>query len=97
MARNLELELIENIQKSLKESVGGCGSVYIDDADTHLGNFYCVVTHELTGFDVSECANNITNWPEGENNFYVGPGTVLFGNWSAVELLSGSITAYTKC
>ena len=99
MARNLELELIEKISTSLKEALGGgtCGSILIDDTTASPGTFYCVVPQEITEFDVSGCATDITGFPTGADDFMVGSGVPLFGNWTSIELNSGSVIAYKRC
>tara|TARA_R110000737_G_scaffold312069_1_gene321301 strand:+ start:430 stop:729 length:300 start_codon:yes stop_codon:yes gene_type:complete len=99
MSRNLELELIEKISASLSKSIGGsgCGSLLIDDTDAAAGAFYCVVPQENTEFDVSGCATDITGFPTGVNDFVVGAGVPLFGNWTSIQLTSGSVIAYKIC
>ena len=93
--RNLKLDLINEIKSRLKEVMGGCGTILIDDTATHAGSWYCVIPQEITEFDASECSTDITDFPSGD--FYVGAGMPLFGNWTAIALDSGSVIAFTKC
>jgi hypothetical protein len=99
MAKNLELELIQKISVSLQEALGqnGCGSILIDDTAASTGTFYCVVPQENTEFDVSGCATDITGFPTGSDDFMAGPGVPWFGNWTSIQLVSGSVIAYKRC
>ena len=97
MAKTLEIELLESLDKTLKNALGGCGSTLIDDTANHTGNWYCVIAQESSEFDVSGCTTSITGFPTGSDDFVVTSGVVLYGSWSAIELNSGSVLAFERC
>lgn len=98
MARTLKVDLIKEIKDNLKSSMGGCGSTLITGTTQVTGNWYAIVTSGITEFDVSGCVTDTPGFPApGGDNFVVGTGTVIFGNFTAIELDSGSVTAYIQC
>ena len=95
MARNLKLDLLKETKKNLQQSAGGCGSEIIDGTAAVTGNWFCIVAQESTQLDVSGCTTDIENFPG--TDVVIGAGITLFGNWTSVELISGSVIAYEKC
>lgn len=97
MARNIELDLLDEINKKIKQALGGCGSTIVTGTDAVSGTWYAVIAQETTEFDVSGCTTDITGFPTGGNDFVVSAGVTLYGNWSAIELNSGSVMALEQC
>ena len=97
MARNLEVDLLKTLKKELRNALGGCGSILIDDTSNHAGNWYAIIAQEQTELDVSGCTVDIEDFPSSTTDIIIGAGVVLYGNWSAIELNSGSVLALETC
>ncbi len=96
MGRNLKTDLIQDISKNIKKALGTClTTTIVSGTDAVTGNWYCVIPLEATGLDVSGCSVDITNFPTGDVT--IGAGVALFGNWTSIELNSGSVLAFETC
>ena len=101
MAQN-DIQRLELAIRSLSKqdgpqnSVGGCGSVFIDDTATHVGPFTAIFcTDERT----SEVNNTGTSSDiDGfDTNIIIGAGATIYGEFKSITMASGKVIAYKKC
>tara|TARA_R110002012_G_scaffold24556_5_gene81952 strand:- start:1775 stop:2068 length:294 start_codon:yes stop_codon:yes gene_type:complete len=96
MAKTLTEDLLTEIKNNIKNGLGGCGSEIIDGTAAVTGNWFCVVPLDATQFDVSGCSTNIANFPT-DSDIVIAPGVPLFGDWTSIQLIDGSVQAYVLC
>jgi|TARA_R110002110_G_scaffold1354_1_gene5694 hypothetical protein len=71
------------------------GGAYINDTATHTGNWFAIQATEDTVLATQ--ASNITNLDDictGEDGTTLSANTVLYGNFTSVDLTSGAVIAY---
>tara|TARA_B100000963_G_C22550178_1_gene636390 strand:+ start:570 stop:890 length:321 start_codon:yes stop_codon:yes gene_type:complete len=94
---------IRNNQEKLLKAINSRPNrvVHIDDAVAHTGPFYAVTALEDAVVDVSECSTNILENNTGNGvlqsiatNFTIPKGATIYGNFTSIELDSGSVLAY---
>ena len=71
------------------------GGEYINDTAVHTGNWFAIQATETTVLATQ--ASNITNLDDictGEDATELAAGTVLYGNFTAVDITSGAVIAY---
>ena len=71
------------------------GGAYINDTTTHTGNWFAIQATEATVLATQ--ASNITNLDDictGEDATELAAGTVLYGNYTSIDLTSGAVIAY---
>jgi len=71
------------------------GGAYINDTATHTGNWFAIQATEDTVLATQ--ASNITNLDDictGEDGTTLSANTVLYGNFTSVDLTSCAVIAY---
>ena len=71
------------------------GGIYVNDTAAHTGNFFAIQATETTVLATQ--ASNITNLDDictGEDGTTLSANTVLYGNFTSVDLTSGAVIAY---
>ena len=71
------------------------GGAYINDTATHTGNWFAIQATEDTVLATQ--ASNITNLDDictGTDGTTLSANTVLYGNFTSVDLTSGAVIAY---
>jgi len=71
------------------------GGAYINDTATHTGNWFAIQATEDTVLATQ--ASNITNLDDictGEDATELAANTVLYGNFTSIDLTSGAVIAY---
>ena len=71
------------------------GGAYINDTATHTGNWFAIQATETTVLATQ--ASNITNLDDictGEDATELAANTVLYGNFTSIDLTSGAVIAY---
>jgi hypothetical protein len=74
--------------------------VHIDDTVKHTGPFYAITALADAVVDVSECSLNILEnagssaFQSIATDFTIPKGVTIYGNFTSIELDSGSVLAY---
>tara|TARA_R110002012_G_scaffold37325_3_gene104693 strand:+ start:7921 stop:8181 length:261 start_codon:yes stop_codon:yes gene_type:complete len=71
------------------------GGIYINGTDVVTGNFFAIQATEDTVIQAQ--ASNITNLDnicQPVDNVTLSAGTVLYGNFTSIDLTSGAVIAY---
>ena len=71
------------------------GGAYINDTATHTGNWFAIQATETTVLATQ--ASNITNLDDictGQDATELAANTVLYGNFTSIDLTSGAVIAY---
>ena len=71
------------------------GGIYINGTDVVDGNFFAIQATEDTVIQAQ--ASNITNLDnicQPVDNVTLSAGTVLYGNFTSIDLTSGAVIAY---
>ena len=93
---------IRNNQEKLLKAINSRPNrvVHINDTVAHTGPFYAVTALEDAEIDASECSTNIVeNAGSGAlqaiaTDFTIPKGATIYGNFTSIELNSGSVLAY---
>tara|TARA_R100000808_G_C2123109_1_gene133931 strand:- start:95 stop:436 length:342 start_codon:yes stop_codon:yes gene_type:complete len=103
MAIRTETEqFLSNISNATSNAMQPGTTVHIDDTVAHTGPFFGVTALADAVVDVSECTINIIeNGGSGATqaiatNFTIPKGVTIYGNFTSIELDSGSVLAYAK-
>ena len=93
MAYNTNADrLLHRIRKSV--GIGGCGGILIDDTATHSGKFSAIQAIGTTDAVLStSTASDITDFAQ----VTIPKGVIIFGSFTAVDLVSGKVIAYRSC
>ena len=71
------------------------GGEYINDTATHTGNFFAIQATEDTVINaVSSNITNLDNICYANDNTTLSAGTVLYGNYTSLQLYSGAVIVY---
>ena len=96
--KSSEEMLLQKIHEDLKKLSGGCGTQVITGTAQVTGNWYALVaTGGNATLDVSGCSSSIDNFPTGSDDMIIFNGVTLLGGFTAIQLSSGTVTAYIKC
>ena len=71
------------------------GGEYVNDTAIHTGNWFAIQATEDTVLAAQ--ASNITNLDDictGQDGTTLSAGTVLYGNYTSIDLTSGAVIAY---
>ena len=71
------------------------GGEYISDTNVHTGNWFAIQATEVTHIQAQ--ASNITNLDnlcQPVDDTELAAGTVLYGNFTSIDLTSGAVIAY---
>ena len=71
------------------------GGSYVNDTAVHTGNWFANQATEATVLAAQ--ASNITNLDDictGQDATELAAGTVLYGNFTSIDLTSGAVIAY---
>ena len=103
MAIRTETEqFLSNISNATSNAMQPGSTVHINDAVKHTGPFFAVLALADAVLDVSECTTNII---EGDGasamqaiatNFTIPKGVTIYGDFTSIELDSGSVLSYAK-
>ena len=93
--------LLDAVKNNTGNALVPGSTVHIDDTNEHTGPFFAVTALADAVVDVSECTTNIT---EGDSaamqaiatNFTIPKGVTIYGDFTSIELDSGSVIAYAK-
>jgi hypothetical protein len=93
--------LLSEVKNNTGEALTPGSTVHIDDVLLHTGPFFAVTALTDTVVDVSECTTGITENNAGTmqavaTNFTIPKGVTIYGNFTSIELDSGSVLAYAK-
>ena len=88
----------ENSLEKIKSraNLGGCGSIYINDATTeHSGPFSAVTALVASTIDIDECTTNIK---DADVDIQIPAGVTIFGNFTSLQFTgSPGVIAYYSC
>ena len=84
--------LLNRIKKSV--GIGGCGGILIDDTSTHTGTFSAV---QAVGTADAVLSTNTVSDISDFAQITIPKGVTVFGNFTAVDLVSGKVIAYRTC
>jgi hypothetical protein len=85
--------LLNAIKQSGKSALGGCGSVYVDDAAAHVGTFIAIMALEAAVISTA----TISNIDDFDADITLDAGMTIFGSFSSVTLTSGKVVVYKTC
>lgn len=68
-------------------------TIVIDDTVEHTGPFFAITALTDAIIDSSECTTNITDIPA---TLTIPKGVTIYGDFTSIELDSGTIVAYSK-
>ena len=100
--RTQQEQFLSNISTNTEDALTPGSTVYIDDTVQHTGPFFAIIALSDAVVDVSECTTNII---EGDGasamratttNFTIPSGVTIYGNFTSIELDSGTALAYAK-
>ena len=97
--RNDQDQFLSNISNATHNAILPGSTVHINDTAAHTGPFFAVTALADAVVDVSQCTTNII---EGDSsamqaiatNFTIPAGVTIYGNFTSIELDSGSVLAY---
>jgi len=72
---------------------GGKGGVLFTSTTARNGNFYAIQILTATVFNTSGTVGNLTG--DALTGVSFPAGTVIYGGWTSIQLVSGSAIAYT--
>ena len=85
--------LLDGIKKNTANDFLSGTQTWIDDTVEHTGPFFALYCMAEAVIDTSECTTNIIDEPA---TITIPVNTWLYGNFSSIELDSGTVIAYTK-
>ena len=88
MARTLMKYTVAEAQNA---ALGQAGVILIDDTDAHTGPFVAITALSDAAVDISECDMSFI---EDVEDFTIPKGVTIFGQFTSIELDSGSVLAY---
>ena len=93
--------LLDAVKNNTGEALTPGSTVHIDDALLHTGPFFAITALADAAVDVSECTTGITENNSGAmqavaTDFTIPKGVTIYGNFTSIELDSGSVLAYAK-
>lgn len=71
---------------------GAGGGLLITGTTLHTGAFYAIQVLTATVLNTSNTVGNLGG--DSAFNYSFPAGTVIYGMWSAIQLVSGSVIAY---
>jgi hypothetical protein len=86
--------LLQQIRNSGTSSLGACGGVLINDTAAHARKFSAFTVIAEAVLDSSEITSKIQDL---DVDVTVPAGITIFGNFSNLQLVSGTIIAYFTC
>ena len=94
MAIRTEQEaLINDVKANTGSAIQPSTSIIIDDTVEHTGPYFALTALTDAVIDSSECTTNITDIPA---TLSIPKGVTIYGNFTSIELDSGTIIAYIK-
>ena len=92
------VKTVNSTEDLLKAPYGLQGADIINNANSQVGDWYCIMSIEdNTTLDVSGCT---VNWNENgaalSSDIDLITGVPFYGNFTAVELIDGKVIAYRK-
>jgi len=85
--------LLDGIKTHTRDDFATGTQIWIDDAVEHTGPFFAIYCMAEAVIDTSECTTNITDAPA---TITIPVNTWLYGNFTSIELDSGTVIAYAK-
>tara|TARA_R100000808_G_C2143363_1_gene151145 strand:- start:1745 stop:2029 length:285 start_codon:yes stop_codon:yes gene_type:complete len=86
-------QLLNEIKLNTLAAIQPTSSIIIDDTDEHTGPYFAITALTDSVIDSSECTTNITDVPA---TLTIPVGVTIYGNFTSIELDSGTVIAYTK-
>ena len=87
--------LLDAINKVMKNTLGQCGSIIIDDTVEHTGPYVAVTALAEAVIDTSEC--DLGPLEDQPATITIPAGVTIYGRFNSIELDSGSVIAYKEC
>ena len=99
--KNASIRVANDIKQNTGEAIQPGSTIHIDDTNAHTGPFFGITALADAVVDVSQCTTNII---EGDSsamraiatNFTIPKGVTIYGDFTSIELDSGSVIAYAK-
>ena len=85
--------LLDAVKTNTKDDFATGTQIWIDDQDSHTGPYFALYCMAEAVIDTSECTTNITAEPA---TITIPVNTWLYGNFTSIELDSGTVIAYIK-
>jgi hypothetical protein len=72
------------------------GGEYISDTSVHTGNWFAIQVTEADTHIQTQASNitNLDNLCQPVDNTALAAGTVLYGNFTSIDLTDGAVIAY---
>ena len=94
MAYNTNQDILLNdVKNNTGSAIQPSESIIIDDTNEHTGPYFALTALTEAVIDSSECTTNITDIPA---TLTIPKGVTIYGNFTSIELDSGTIIAYKK-
>ena len=88
MAKSLQKYTVVEAQNA---ALGQAGVIMIDDTDAHTGPFVAITAITDAVVDISECDMSFI---EDVADFTIPKGVTIYGQFTSIELDSGTVFAY---
>ena len=88
MAKSLQKYTVVEAQNA---ALGQAGVIMIDDTDCHTGPFVAITAITDAVVDISECDMSFI---EDVADFTIPKGVTIYGQFTSIELDSGTVFAY---
>ena len=85
--------LLNDVKNNTGSAIQPSESIIIDDTVEHTGPYFALTALTDAVIDSSECTTNITDIPA---TLTIPKGVTIYGNFTSIELDSGTIIAYKK-
>jgi hypothetical protein len=86
--------LLSNLGRTGDTSVANCGGVLIDDTAVHSDNLFSITALSETVINNSGTTSKIADL---DTNITIPAGVTIFGQFKAIQLVSGTIIGYKNC
>tara|TARA_X000001382_G_scaffold24873_1_gene15494 strand:+ start:1228 stop:1512 length:285 start_codon:yes stop_codon:yes gene_type:complete len=85
--------LLNTVVKNTGSALQPSTTIIIDDTVEHTGPYFAITALTDAVIDSSECTTNITDIPA---TLTIPKGVTIYGDFTSIELDSGTIVAYIK-
>ena len=84
--------LLNDVKNNTGSAIRPSAAILIDDTDAHTGPYFAITALSDAAVDVSECDMSfITDVAD----FTIPTGVTIYGNFTSIELDSGTVIAYS--
>ena len=100
--RTIQDELLSSVKNNTLEALSPGSTTYLSGTKAFTGPFYAITALADTVIDVSECTTNIKESDDAgamratTTNFTIPKGVTIYGDFSSIELDSGTALGYAK-